>query len=182
MTRSTPAPRTLRAFTDYPIAGSAGVVEIEVLAYDRDKYANVRLLSDPNATESVKSGYIFLDAALTQRPGMVRLYGLPTEMGEPGYNRRQVHATLKTEHKRKTEYNLWVGETRHTYATLREALRHLARVYRTHDCGLCRTRKEGYSWVSMPLLDVETGLFDISMNRKGRAVFKVRHFKRYLVS
>lgn len=171
-----PAP-VLKAFTDYPIEGHTGIIEVEVLAFDRNKYATVRI---GDIVEDVKRCYLCRDPALTRPLDLVRLYQLPQEVGEPAEPRAQVFRTLKHERRRRTDYILWVGDTRHAYKTLDAALRHMARVSRTETCLLRRCRSMNYGFSSEGLVENgPEGYFIMTGTKRSRNSIKTRHYKKY---
>lgn len=164
----------MRAYTDYPLPGNpdAHVVEVLVLAYDRNKYATVRYEGE---TDSVKCGYLFQNEALTRPIPALAWHLLPTEVDGPRVTRRQAHGALKAQRRAKeTRYVLWVEAERHNYRTLREALRHFKRV--TGDCQLNRNTTRGRCSSFGPVLSREDGQLFISA-RRGRHFIKKRHLR-----
>lgn len=167
----------LKAFTDYPIDGYDGVHQVEVIAYDRDKYATVRIGS---SVEDVKSGYLFRDEALTRRLSRVSLYRLPVEAGAPADSHEKVQRELKRLRSRRTDYTLWVGDTPHQYKSLAEALVGMSRVPRGETTLLRRCRHFKCGFVSECLLENGPDGFVTFTGTKGRhSSIKTRHFKKY---
>lgn len=167
----------LKAFTDYPIDGYNGVHQVEVLAYDRDKYATVRIGS---SVEDVKSGYLFRDPALTRHLSRVSLYRLPQEVGEPADSHEEVQRELKRLRRRRADYTLWVGDIAHQYKSLAEALGHMSRVPCTETTLLRRCRHFKCGFVSECLMEQGPEGFVTFTGTKGRhSSIKTRHFKKY---
>ena len=60
---------TVEAWTDYPLDHSApdgSVYHIQVLLYDGNKYVDVQEVSKPGVIHSIKSGYVYTDAACVE--------------------------------------------------------------------------------------------------------------------
>lgn len=167
-------PQCHKAFTDYPIDGATGVIEVAMLAYDRNKYVTVQY---GNTIEEVKSGYLYLDAGLKQPYGARRLYALPLEVDGTVPTRRQAHAELMGRRRRhQTKYVLWVGEVRHQYRHLHEALRHFGRACDEHNCVLMRNKDNGRTWSSECFVESEDGGLVIPVTgRKRTSLFRTRH-------
>lgn len=162
------------AFTDYPLNGSTGVIEVTVLAYDRNKYVTVR---HGETLESVKSGYLYRDVQLRHWFGESWLYALPEEVGGPVPTRKAVHAELRAIRRRhRTTYTLWVGDKKHPYGTLKAALRHFGRVFRDQDCALSRQQEVRHSWRQDSIVESEGGGLVIPVwGRKKTSIFRSRH-------
>lgn len=93
-------------YTDYPFNGMPrGTQKCEVLAYDRDKYVEVRLPS--GIVEMVKRFYVYKDEARTKWFHPIELFTLPwNAVGYPGkrYTKQQATEEWKRKYKRKTRY------------------------------------------------------------------------------
>lgn len=63
-------------FTDYPIEGNAdgAMVQVELLAYDRNKYITVKYKGE---IDEVKSGYIYSDPAVLRSLTQKEVFALP---------------------------------------------------------------------------------------------------------
>lgn len=63
-------------FTDYPIQGNAdgAMVQVELLAYDRNKFITVKYKGE---VDEVKSGYIYSDPAVLRRLTQNEVFALP---------------------------------------------------------------------------------------------------------
>lgn len=166
-------------FTDYPIEGNPDsvVIEVEVLAYDRNKYVIVRR---GDVVEEIKSGYLLSDAGLTKHFGRKFFYSLPQAVGGRWPTRREIHAEYAQHRVRTTTYTLWVGNAKHKYATLDAALRHFARVWRSGDCAVDRKQARGFGLVMDTLIESEGGHLVIPSYGKDRPSFKNgHHYKKY---
>lgn len=177
MTRATSARSPLKAFTDYPLEGATGVVEVQMLAYDRNKYATVRFGAQ---VTKIKAGYLYRDPALTRCLARVEFYSLPVADDAPTPSRRQACRELKARRRKKTTYTV----RQRCFTTLRAAAKALARCYLSNqEANLWRERGIGGSWSNAPLLEIERDpaghlLFWYCQNRKGRCVLKRRRFRR----
>lgn len=150
---------SLFAYTDYPVNGSTGVIKVEMLAYDRDKYVTVR---HGDNIEEVKTGYLFQDDKLQQFFNMTHFCSLPSELNESKPTRRQVCAEVMAHRRRHhTTYTLWIGKNIQTYRNLHQALRHFGRVFREQDCALFRSRAIGRTWSSESFVESEGGVLVI---------------------
>ena len=165
------------AYTDYPIEGNpdSKVIEVELLAYDRNKYVTVRR---GDVTESVKSGYLYRDPAQARWIGRMVLALLPKEEGEKPPTRREIAAERKERRDCRTTYVLWVAKVRHPYATLAAVMRHFARSYATADCVLMRFQCRGYSSTTECVLEAENGHLVIPSYGRERPCFKNNHHYR----
>lgn len=94
----------IAAYTDYPIEDGtfeAGVKEVQVLSYDRNKYCTV--LRNGFETE-IKAGYIYLDKGLTRRFKDRHLLSLPDTPEGTMRTRQQLAGDLRYLKKVKTKY------------------------------------------------------------------------------
>ncbi len=162
----------MKYYTDYPINGVDGVKEVEVLAYDRNKYVTVLF---QGKTTAIKAGYLMQDEALTKPVLRRQLLALPAEEGGSVPSRREIHAELKQMRRQhRTSYTLLVGDEAHEYRSLKESLAHFGRVYRDADCTLIRYRARKYRWGSEPFVASEGGQLIILLD-SGAPYFKAHH-------
>lgn len=157
------------AYTDYPLPEHQGVVKVQLLAYDRNKYVTVDF---QGFYEGVKSGYLFADAALTKHLTWAKLYSLPRSVEHHWPTRKEVAAELKARRKRKTHYFLWLGDERRSVGTLKAALRLIARDRRKVDCMLDRRTE----FMTTTLLETERGSL-VRYTHRGRPHLKRRHLQ-----
>jgi len=158
----------MKAYTDYPfielgdIAGKvAPVREVEVLTYDRDKYA---LVLFDNVYQSIKAGYLYKTNNVStirsrKAPNVNRfdLYSLPIEDGGTSHNRKQVTEYLKTIRKRKTTYRFYTPTRMFEYSNLRASLSHFVSLYTKLDCFLLKEVKKGCGFSSIPIAESVEG-------------------------
>lgn len=161
-----------RAFTDYPLPARQGMVEVDVVAYDRNKYATVRYAGDEF---QVKRGYLHADAAMTRQIPRARWCALPYATTAPAPTRRAAERERKAKARAKqTRYTLWIGPCRHDIGTLAEALR---RARQLTDFHLFRTRRLGGSWTNACLIEVAAGQITLCATSK-RGFLTKRHLRQ----
>lgn len=167
----------MKVYTDYTINGSTGIIQVEALSYDRNKYVTVRY---GNIIDEIKSGYLYLDPGLQHFIGQRRLYALPMEPGEKPRTRRQVHAELMINRRRhKTTYVLYLGEEKYVHDQLGDALRHFGRVFRQRDCWLMKKSETKNCWSSEAVVESENGelIIPVRCGRASIAIFHTRHYR-----
>lgn len=102
--------KQIKYYTDYPIPGNpnSGVVEIEVLTYDRNKYSHVRC---DGIISSMKRGYIFsLDKNGNRKQiKQLELYKLPVELGDEPNSKLKALTELRKDRKPYVRYVLSFG-------------------------------------------------------------------------
>lgn len=163
---------TMKFYTDYPINGTDGVKEVEVLAYDRNKYVTVRF---QGKTTAIKAGYLRQDEALTNPVLRRQLRVLPVKEDGSVPTRREIHAELKQMRRQhRTAYTLLVGDDAYEYRSLKESLAHFGRVYQGADCTLIRYRARKYRWGSVPFVASEDGQLIILLDSHA-PYFKAHH-------
>lgn len=144
-----------KAYTDYPILGDGdhSIRQVDVVAYDRDKYA--RIVFNGEYYE-VKSGYIFVDAQLKRRFSKYAWYSLPLEPGETAPTKLQVAREVKSISKRRTRYKVyfWLNELCSScpvakFSNLAGALAHMSKVKGRTDGKSVLYRDTLYSSVSL---------------------------------
>lgn len=148
----------MKAYTDYPfVDGDYSIKEIEVLAYDRDKYASVRT---PDGTiDQVKTGYITKDAGATKFFNRRVWHSLPTCVSGLKPTRKEVAAERKRWYKKKVTYCVFrTNEHRHrTFTNLKAALEFV----KTAGIGgseLVRYSDRKNSWTSDCLIRYDEGV------------------------
>lgn len=166
--------RQSTAFTEYPLQNSQGVIAVDLLAYDRNKYVTVGVGS---ATEEVKAGYLFCDEALKKRVSDRQLYALPQKLGGASPTRLEVHKELKAIRRRHvTLYIVWVGNSRCEYRSLHAALRHFGRMCQKEDCEVMRQRFRKFSSVSDSIITSEGGSLVVPVyGPQHKTAFRSRH-------
>lgn len=163
------------AWTDYPIGSDNSIKQVELVRYDRNKYALVKFGEE---FKGIKSGYLFQDSALTRHMTAMALYALPIHDEDRAHTRLEVVNALRKEMRRQTTYALYVGKKRFRYTNLDEALAKLAPVILKEECHLSRHQKKNYSYISEPLINSEDGYFSRFRNSKQRVVLKTSHLKK----
>lgn len=162
------------AWTDYPIDDDHSTKKVQLLRYDRNKYASVQW---GDKFESIKAGYLFQDIGLKHRMSSLDLYMLPVYEGDRYHSRREAAATLRQEVRRNVTYDLWIGPDQLEFSSLSAALKKLSNNLLKVDCVLSRTVRCNYGFRSEPLIESENGFFHLFVNRKNRSVLKTRHVK-----
>lgn len=112
----------MKAYTDYPLQTNPNreVVEIDVFSYDRNKYCCVRHNEEE---EEIKRGYIWKDPELTKQFPLIHWLSLPREPWDKKPTRLQAYRELKALNvSGKTEYLVYLGESRKTYGNITKAL------------------------------------------------------------
>jgi hypothetical protein len=165
---------SISAWTDYPIDDDHSTKKVQVLRYDRNKYASVQW---GDKFESIKVGYLFQDIELQRRLSALELYMLPAYEGDRYHSRREATETLRKETRRRINYDLWVGQNRLEFSSLSAALKKLAKHLIKVDCVLSRTVRCNYGFRSEPLIESENGYFSLFINNKKRPILKTRHVK-----
>lgn len=162
-----------RAFTDYPLPTRQGMVEVDVVAYDRNKYATVRYAGEEF---QIKRGYLHADAAMTRQITRARWCALPYAADAPAPTRRAAERERKTKVRTKrTRYTLWIGQRRHDAATLAVALR-CARG--KTDFSIFRTRHLGRKWANTFLVRANGGQLTVGCRPGQRPVLKQKHLRQ----
>ncbi len=139
----------MKAYTSYPLlsSNSYGVSEIEVLSYDRNKYCCVR---HGGEVEEIKRGYIWKDAQLSKSFPLIHWLSLPREPWDKKPTRLQVYRELKALNvSGKTEYSVYLGESRKTYGNITKALTAFKNSKRD---GWITKKNNGYAYSSMKCL------------------------------
>lgn len=162
------------AWTDYPIDDDHSTKQVQVLRYDRNKYASVQW---GDKFESIKVGYLYRDSELQRRLSQINLYMLPAYEDDRSHSRREATAALRQETRRKTTYDLWAGQDRLEFNSLSSALKKLSNHLLEMDCLLSRTVRCNYGFRSEPLIESENGFFSLFIGRKKRSILKSRHVK-----
>lgn len=169
---------TMKAYTNYPLQTNptSSVVEIEVLSYDRNKYAGVR---HDGEEEEIKTGYIYKDAELTKRFAEIEWYLLPEDAWSKKPTRQQAYQEMKYDKRRKgIKYALNLGGSLKEYKNLSDALSAFASS--SQDGWLLRSVRKGYSFNAGPILERVDGWLYVVL-RRGRFCLKTNHIKKYKI-
>lgn len=168
----------MKAYTNYPSETNptSSVVEIEVLSYDRNKYATV---CHEGEEEDIKTGYIYKDPALTKRFSNIHWMMLPEEPWDRKPTRLEAHEELKATYRRKkTRYTVYTDNKVKYFRNRSDALKYFASTV-----GYSRLIMQvvgGKRWVHKTLLEREDGhLFTSS--RRGFPDVKIHHLKKYKI-
>lgn len=170
------ATKSIRAYTDYPLYGdkSQAVKEVQVLTYDRNKYA---LVLHKNTEEVIKAGYLFKDPHMSKRLTLAMLLALPRTTAEAAPTRHQTRNAIKR-HRRfsKTEYAVKAEKLR-TYANLRDALV----AFKSSPVGtlLSVTRQDKLGSLYQPLLQKSPEHIDIFLYQ-GKPSLKTGHLLKHV--
>lgn len=171
---------SFKAYTDYPIEDGtydAGVKEVEVLSYDRDKYCTVLR---NGFEDEVKLGYLFTDPELKRRPGKAKVMSLPESPEDEPKTRLQVFKDLRLKRKVKTSYMTevvqnpethrgWLGDRRR-FSTLKEALQYVKQTMHTNKSVTLEKWSDRYVTSSdQTLFSTNEGVVMVFTNRKGRS-------------
>lgn len=139
----------MKAYTDYPLQTNPNseVVEIEVFSYDRNKYCTVR---HDGEEEEIKRGYIWRDPKLTNPFPLIHWLSLPREPWDKKPTRLQAYRELKALNlSGKTEYLVYLGESRKTYGNITKALT----AFKNSKCdGWITKNNSGYAYSSTKCL------------------------------
>lgn len=169
----------MKAYTDYPfVDGDYSIKEIEVLAYDRDKYASVRT---PDGTiNQVKTGYITKDAGATKFFNRRVWHSLPERVFGPRPTRKQIATTHKRFYKKRVTYRVFWETSARKFTNLVDAIAFIKTI-NIDDCNLVRYSDLKTSWTSEPLLGIENGIPYRVRNTCGkdrnRCAIKYKRFK-----
>lgn len=175
-----------KAFTDYPVEGNpdSKVVEVTVLAYDRDKYATVEY----NGTQSdVKTGYIFKDPELKVYFNNRVWYTTPREVGLPTQTKLRACREYKHSAKKSIWYSVWADSIDHKnshqcyVSTLKEAMRMFMDTDKWHSCAIERyigTKYNHLSFVHIPMVTRTQVDFVQPTDHKGRPYLTVAHWQK----
>ena len=180
----------MKAYTDYPIADASGVVEVKVLAYDRNKYATVRL--GEHVTD-VKSGYLFRDRDLSKPLKTLALHQLPVSCDhsldtfDPRLQPRtkfQARAEWKAAHKSSTQYfvdvHLPTGRKEYRFDSLLKSLVFMAKQDRAgFDISLYQSKQDKGGSVGRTIFDTEDRQITFYGRRSERLLVKRRHLKAH---
>lgn len=167
----------MKAYTSYPLEGRPGVIEIEVLSYDRNKYCTVRY----NGVEyEIKRGYIWKDTALTKSFAEIEWYLLPEDAWSKKPTRRQAYQERKHDKRHKgIKYALNLGGSRKEYKNLSDALSAFASA--SQDGWLSRFVRKGYSFSVGPILERVDGWLYV-VPQRSRFCLKTNHLKKYKIA
>lgn len=168
------------AFTNYPIEGSplGDVVKVEVLTYDRNKYALVRYQGH---IDEVKAGYLMRDHRLDKPLSHLTLALLPYTLEGTRPSKQKAQQEVSRKRKlRKTYYcvirnNNGAAENQGEFSNLRDALKAFKAC--GNDALLFRDSRQGYSYRSVPMMEMEDGFLTISVIN-ARPVVKTRHLRK----
>lgn len=176
---------TFKAYTDYPILGDGdhSIRQVDVVAYDRDKYA--RIVFNGKDYE-VKSGYIFADAQLKRRFSKYAWYSLPTEIDGKYPTRKEVHDTVKAEYRRKKvkyivskQHPTTLKYTEKIFRNLHGALAYASAIKKRTDADVERVIQSGFSYHSQGILCIEDGCGIRYESRGKPPVLTTRTLKPY---
>jgi hypothetical protein len=169
------------AFTDYPLDECVGalMVEVEMLAYDRDKYVTVRY---GEQVTSIKRCYLYLAPDMEKLVTRKQLYRLPLEVDGSMRTRRQVHHEMMLDRRRKkTTYDLFIDDQFcGVYTTLHEALRQFGMHYKQMNCLLRKTHSRGFDSIALSVVESEDGQLFIPTYRQRHTFFKMKHHFKYI--
>ena len=169
----------MKAYTDYPFEGNenGSTIEVEVLAYDRNKYAQVNWNGE---IHEVKTGYLYREPERQKNLKYSELIALPIEVGGKKMTKKEVSKYIKEENRRKTKYFVWVGSHKTETASLKKALSIFAKYYKEDKCCIIKDQSAGYWSNHMGLIESEFGNLILFSNRKNRSSLKTFHIKKYL--
>lgn len=171
---------SFKAYTDYPIEDGtydAGVKEVEVVSYDRDKYCTVLR---NGFEDEVKLCYLFMDPELKRRPGKAMVMALPESPEDEPKTRLQAYEALRLGRKVKTCYMTevvqdldtnrgWFGD-RQGFSNLREALRYVKQAMQADNFVVLEKWSQGHVTSSdQTLFFINKGVVTVYTNRKGRS-------------
>lgn len=168
----------MKAYTDYPLETNptSGVVEIEVLSYDRNKYAGVR---HDGEEEEIKIGYIYKDPACTKTFANIHWLLLPRNPWDKKPTRLEAYREHKKTYRfKKISYALYSKGKKKHYTNLSDALKALSSCER--DYALFVNTVNGRGWGGGLLVSREDGHLVIS-SRRSSSSLKIRHLKKYKI-
>lgn len=158
--------------TDFPISGneSGQEVQLNLLAYDRNKYVTVKF---QDYEDSVKSGYIYKYVSgkkkfLSKRDVM----SLPISVKGIAPSRKSIEEEIKCSRKRKTTYTVWIGTNKRDFYTLKSVLKYVIHKMKStsEDIYVSRCVKSKYSWDTTPIFEIEgSQVFEYGRNGVARS-------------
>lgn len=168
----------MKAYTDYPLQTNptSSVVEIEVLSYDRNKYAGVR---HDGEEEEIKTGYIYKDPACTKLFPKIHWVLLPCVP----WGKKPTRLEAYREHKKfyranKVRYAFYSENKKGRYASLDAALKVFSAC--DQDCSVFVNYVKGTGRGGGLLVSREDGHLVIS-SRRSSSRLKIRHLKKYKI-
>ncbi len=169
----------MKAYTDYPFEGNenGSTIEVEVLAYDRNKYAKVKWNGE---IHEVKTGYLYRTPEKIKTLKYSEVIALPVEVGGKKMTKKEVSSYIKEETRRRTKYFVWVGSHKTETASLKKAFAIFAKYYKEDKCCIIKDQSAGFWSKHMGLIESEFGNLIILLDRNNRSVLKNFHIKKYL--
>lgn len=168
----------MKAYTDYPLQTNpqSNVVEIQVLSYDRNKYATIR---HEGEEEEIKTGYIWKDPELTKRVSDLCFLRLPVKPWDKAPSKLKAYREYKKTYRHKrVSYTLYRGSQYRYYSTLDSALKAFSNT--VGDCYVIVVTVSGYGWSTRMLLSREKGQLYAATNRR-HPTLNPRHLKKYKI-
>ncbi len=157
----------MKALTDYPFDDTDDFKEVEVLSWDRDKYAKVR--TSAGTIEEIKRGY--LQPIDQTRSSEIYWYMLPTEVGSSRKTKREAHQELmKIRRCEKTSYDV----NGKCFRSLKSALRYFNGVSKGF---VTKIYQRKYSWSTYTLIRRDGKLYTVFANSKNRSEITKVHLK-----